>query len=84
MSSRVLFVILQAGLRSIEDEVTAEMHRAISGDLQNDEDMDRAMQEAAEEHIYQVGENTTMSATVHLPQEIKSHIRKTRFIPIIG
>uniref|UniRef100_A0A3Q2YKR7 EF-hand domain-containing protein n=2 Tax=Hippocampus comes TaxID=109280 RepID=A0A3Q2YKR7_HIPCM len=44
---------IQAGLRSIEDEVTAEMHRAISGDLQNDEDMDRAMQEAAEEHIYQ-------------------------------
>lgn len=30
------------------------MHRAISGDLQNEDEMDRAMEEAGEERIYQV------------------------------
>uniref|UniRef100_A0A8C4HFH5 Voltage-dependent L-type calcium channel subunit alpha n=1 Tax=Dicentrarchus labrax TaxID=13489 RepID=A0A8C4HFH5_DICLA len=40
---------IQAGLRSIDDEVAPEMHRAISGDLQNEEEMDRAMEEAGEE-----------------------------------
>ncbi|KAM4609952.1 dihydropyridine-sensitive L-type skeletal muscle calcium channel subunit alpha-1-like [Polymixia lowei] len=43
---------IQAGLRSIEEEVATEMHRAISGDLQNEEEMDRAMEEAGEEGIY--------------------------------
>uniref|UniRef100_A0A7N6B0V8 Voltage-dependent L-type calcium channel subunit alpha n=1 Tax=Anabas testudineus TaxID=64144 RepID=A0A7N6B0V8_ANATE len=41
-----------AGLRSIEEEAAQEMHRAISGDLQNEEEMDRAMEEAGEERIY--------------------------------
>lgn len=31
-----------------------EMHRAISGDLQNEEEMDRAMEESGEEAIYHV------------------------------
>uniref|UniRef100_A0A672YQ23 Voltage-dependent L-type calcium channel subunit alpha n=1 Tax=Sphaeramia orbicularis TaxID=375764 RepID=A0A672YQ23_9TELE len=44
---------IQAGLRSIEEEAAAEMHRAISGDLQNEEEMDRAMEEAGEEAIFQ-------------------------------
>ncbi|XP_043982846.1 dihydropyridine-sensitive L-type skeletal muscle calcium channel subunit alpha-1-like [Gambusia affinis] len=44
---------IQAGLRSIEEEAAPEMHRAISGDLQNEEETDRAMDEAAEETIYQ-------------------------------
>lgn len=52
MSSSIFF---QAGLRSIEEEAAPEMHRAISGDLQNEEEMDGAMGEAAEETIYQVG-----------------------------
>lgn len=43
---------IQAGLRSIDDEVAPEMHRAISGDLQNEEEMDQAMEEAGEERIY--------------------------------
>ncbi|XP_068181577.1 dihydropyridine-sensitive L-type skeletal muscle calcium channel subunit alpha-1-like [Antennarius striatus] len=43
---------IQAGLRSIEEELAPQMHRTISGDLQNEEDMDRAMEEAGEEHIY--------------------------------
>ncbi|XP_068600029.1 dihydropyridine-sensitive L-type skeletal muscle calcium channel subunit alpha-1-like [Brachionichthys hirsutus] len=43
---------IQAGLRNIDEEVAPQMHRAISGDLQNEEDMDRAMEEAGEEHIY--------------------------------
>lgn len=30
------------------------MHRAISGDLQNEDEMDRAMEESGEEGIYQV------------------------------
>lgn len=44
---------IQAGLRSIEEEAAPEMHRAISGDLQNEEEMDRAMEEAGEEAIFQ-------------------------------
>jgi len=39
---------IQAGLRSIEDETADTMHRAISGDLQNEEEMDKAMDEAGE------------------------------------
>uniref|UniRef100_A0A8D2ZK28 Voltage-dependent L-type calcium channel subunit alpha n=1 Tax=Scophthalmus maximus TaxID=52904 RepID=A0A8D2ZK28_SCOMX len=44
---------IQAGLRSIDEEAAAEMHRTISGDLQNEEELDRAMEEAGEEGIYQ-------------------------------
>ncbi|KAM7404696.1 hypothetical protein PAMP_012020 [Pampus punctatissimus] len=44
---------IQAGLRNIDEEAAPEMHRAISGDLQNEEEMDRAMEEAGEEGIYQ-------------------------------
>ncbi|XP_071332271.1 dihydropyridine-sensitive L-type skeletal muscle calcium channel subunit alpha-1-like isoform X2 [Trachinotus anak] len=44
---------IQAGLRSIDEEAAPEMHRAISGDLQNEDEMDRAMEEAGEERIYQ-------------------------------
>uniref|UniRef100_A0A3Q1F830 Voltage-dependent L-type calcium channel subunit alpha n=1 Tax=Acanthochromis polyacanthus TaxID=80966 RepID=A0A3Q1F830_9TELE len=44
---------IQAGLRSIDEEAAPEMHRAISGDLQNEEEMDRAMEEAGEEAIFQ-------------------------------
>ncbi|KAL6464166.1 hypothetical protein MHYP_G00264830 [Metynnis hypsauchen] len=43
---------IQAGLRSIEDEAAPELQRAISGDLLNEEEMDRAMDEAAEDAIY--------------------------------
>ncbi|TRY91912.1 hypothetical protein DNTS_029630 [Danionella cerebrum] len=43
---------IQAGLRSIEDEAAPELQRAISGDLLNDEEMDRAMDEQMEEGIY--------------------------------
>ncbi|RVE70523.1 hypothetical protein OJAV_G00065270 [Oryzias javanicus] len=43
---------IQAGLRSIE-EVAPEMHRTISGDLQNEEEMDQALAEAGEEAIFQ-------------------------------
>ncbi len=49
------------------------MHRAISGDLQNEEEMDRAMEEAGEERIYQVRntvrnlkENAVYSITLSL------------------
>lgn len=40
------------------------MHRAISGDLQNEEEMERAMEEAGEEAIYQV-QNNVSNNTVH-------------------
>uniref|UniRef100_A0A674C6M5 Voltage-dependent L-type calcium channel subunit alpha n=1 Tax=Salmo trutta TaxID=8032 RepID=A0A674C6M5_SALTR len=43
-----------AGLRSIEEEVAPELQRAISGDLMNEEEMDRAMEDAAEESIFRV------------------------------
>uniref|UniRef100_A0A8C7FCX4 Voltage-dependent L-type calcium channel subunit alpha n=1 Tax=Oncorhynchus kisutch TaxID=8019 RepID=A0A8C7FCX4_ONCKI len=45
---------IQAGLRSIEEEVAPELQRAISGDLMNEEEMDRAMEDAAEEGIFRV------------------------------
>ncbi|KAI1893156.1 hypothetical protein AGOR_G00141010 [Albula goreensis] len=43
---------IQAGLRSIEEEAAPELHRAISGDLMAEEEMDQAMEEGAEEGIY--------------------------------
>jgi hypothetical protein len=46
--------IFQAGLRSIEEEEAPELQRAISGDLMNEEEMDRAMEDAAEEGIFRV------------------------------
>ncbi|NWH97566.1 CAC1S protein, partial [Tichodroma muraria] len=46
-------VEIQAGLRSIEEEAAPEIHRAISGDLTAEEELERAMVEAAmEEGIY--------------------------------
>ncbi|XP_074420809.1 voltage-dependent L-type calcium channel subunit alpha-1S isoform X3 [Larus michahellis] len=46
-------VEIQAGLRSIEEEAGPEIHRAISGDLTAEEELERAMVEAAmEEGIY--------------------------------
>uniref|UniRef100_A0A8C0IXF0 Voltage-dependent L-type calcium channel subunit alpha n=1 Tax=Chelonoidis abingdonii TaxID=106734 RepID=A0A8C0IXF0_CHEAB len=46
-------IAIQAGLRSIEEEAAPEIHRAISGDLTAEEELERAMMEAAiEEGIY--------------------------------
>ncbi|XP_057259820.1 voltage-dependent L-type calcium channel subunit alpha-1S isoform X2 [Pezoporus wallicus] len=46
-------VEIQAGLRSIEEEAAPEIRRAISGDLTAEEELERAMVEAAmEEGIY--------------------------------
>uniref|UniRef100_A0A3P9IPN0 EF-hand domain-containing protein n=1 Tax=Oryzias latipes TaxID=8090 RepID=A0A3P9IPN0_ORYLA len=42
-----------AGLRSIDEEAAPEMHRTISGDLQDQEEMDRALAGAGEEAIFQ-------------------------------
>uniref|UniRef100_A0A7N4PMT0 Voltage-dependent L-type calcium channel subunit alpha n=1 Tax=Sarcophilus harrisii TaxID=9305 RepID=A0A7N4PMT0_SARHA len=51
-------VQIQAGLRSIEEEAAPEIHRAISGDLTAEEELERAMVEAAmEEGIYRVSES---------------------------
>ncbi|KFQ45505.1 Voltage-dependent L-type calcium channel subunit alpha-1S, partial [Nestor notabilis] len=48
-------VEIQAGLRSIEEEAAPEIRRAISGDLTAEEELERAMVEAAmEEGIYRV------------------------------
>uniref|UniRef100_H2LT96 EF-hand domain-containing protein n=1 Tax=Oryzias latipes TaxID=8090 RepID=H2LT96_ORYLA len=44
---------IQAGLRSIDEEAAPEMHRTISGDLQDQEEMDRALAGAGEEAIFQ-------------------------------
>uniref|UniRef100_A0A3Q2WCL3 Voltage-dependent L-type calcium channel subunit alpha n=1 Tax=Haplochromis burtoni TaxID=8153 RepID=A0A3Q2WCL3_HAPBU len=59
---------IQAGLRSIEEEAAPEMHRAISGDLQNEEEMERAMEEAGEEAIYQVESFSTEPANTQSQQ----------------
>ncbi|XP_076797381.1 voltage-dependent L-type calcium channel subunit alpha-1S isoform X2 [Arvicanthis niloticus] len=46
-------VQIQAGLRTIEEEAAPEIHRAISGDLTAEEELERAMVEAAmEEGIF--------------------------------
>lgn len=48
---------LQAGLRTIEEEAAPEIHRTISGDLTAEEELERAMVEAAmEEGIFRVRE----------------------------
>ena len=47
-------MLSQAGLRCIDEEAATELHRAISGDLQNEEEMDVAMALAGEEGIYRV------------------------------
>lgn len=47
----------QAGLRTIEEEAAPEIHRTISGDLTAEEELERAMVEAAmEEGIFRVSE----------------------------
>lgn len=38
------------------------MHRAISGDLQNEEEMDRAMEDSGEEGIYQVTQHSCLNS----------------------
>uniref|UniRef100_A0AAQ4RGE8 Voltage-dependent L-type calcium channel subunit alpha n=1 Tax=Gasterosteus aculeatus aculeatus TaxID=481459 RepID=A0AAQ4RGE8_GASAC len=43
---------IQAGLRNIEEEVATELHRAISGELLHEEEMDRGPDEIAEEAIF--------------------------------
>ncbi|XP_028853746.1 calcium channel, voltage-dependent, L type, alpha 1S subunit, a [Denticeps clupeoides] len=43
---------IQAGLRSVEEEAASELQRAISGDLLAEEEMDRAMEAAADDRIY--------------------------------
>ncbi|XP_053882057.1 voltage-dependent L-type calcium channel subunit alpha-1S-like [Malaclemys terrapin pileata] len=46
-------IAIQASLTSIEEEAAPEIHRAISGDLTAEEELERAMMEAAiEEGIY--------------------------------
>jgi len=55
----------QAGLRSIEEEAAPEIRRAISGDLTAEEELERAMVEAAmEEGIYRV------SAALRAPEVV--------------
>lgn len=46
-------LVLQAGLRNIEEEAAPELHRTISGDLMSDEELDRG-DEAATEVIFRV------------------------------
>ncbi|KAJ8017066.1 hypothetical protein DPEC_G00013920 [Dallia pectoralis] len=43
---------IQAGLRSVEEEAAPHLYRAISGDLMNEEEMERAMEDALEESIF--------------------------------
>lgn len=46
--------VVQAGLRNIEEEAAPELHRAISGDLVNEEEMEQAAAEADVEGIFRV------------------------------
>lgn len=44
----------QAGLRNIEEEAAPELHRAISGDLVTEEEIDRVTDDTAVEGIFRV------------------------------
>lgn len=44
-------MLCQAGLRNIEAEAAPELHRAISGDLFSDDELDQAADEAVEEQM---------------------------------
>lgn len=50
----ITFCVHQAGLRNIEEEAAPELHRAISGDLVTEDEMERATYEAADEGIFRV------------------------------
>lgn len=54
--ARCLISLLQAGLRNIEEEAAPELHRAISGDLMTDDDVERGTDENNEEVIFRVKE----------------------------
>lgn len=54
--ARCLISVLQAGLRNIEEEAAPELHRAISGDLMTDDDVERGTDENNEEVIFRVKE----------------------------
>ena len=56
----MLLCVHQAGLRNIEEEGVPELHRAISGDLVTEEEIDRAVDEAGES-IYRVTGQTMSS-----------------------
>ncbi|KAL1020919.1 hypothetical protein UPYG_G00006400 [Umbra pygmaea] len=43
---------IQAGLRSIEEDAAPPLHRAVSGDLLNEEEMGISMEDAVEESIF--------------------------------
>ncbi|XP_066559414.1 voltage-dependent L-type calcium channel subunit alpha-1S isoform X2 [Amia ocellicauda] len=63
-------VEIQAGLRSIEEEVAPELQRAISGDLTAEEEMDRAMEEAAiEDGIFRRAGGLFGNHVDHFPME---------------
>lgn len=54
LSSSIFLCVHQAGLRNIEEEAAPELHRAISGELVTEEEMDRVTEDAAVEGIFRV------------------------------
>uniref|UniRef100_A0A8C6X1R3 Voltage-dependent L-type calcium channel subunit alpha n=1 Tax=Naja naja TaxID=35670 RepID=A0A8C6X1R3_NAJNA len=65
-------VEIQAGLRTIEEEAAPEIKRAISGDLTAEEELERAMVEAAmEEGIYRVSTSTEDVKTTFTQNQAK-------------
>lgn len=69
----------QAGLRSIEEEAAPEIHRTISGDLTAEEELERAMMEAAiEEGIYRV---STARGTTRSPHTLPARTSPTAGVP---
>ncbi|KAG8450975.1 hypothetical protein GDO86_003308 [Hymenochirus boettgeri] len=70
-------VEIQAGLRTVEEEVEPELHRAVSGDLTAEEELERAMVEAAiEESIYR-RTGGLFGQEDHFQTEPVSHIHTT-------
>lgn len=53
-SNHIFLCVNQAGLRNIEEEAAPELHRAISGDLITEEEINRATDKAAEDGIFRV------------------------------
>lgn len=83
-----LYCSNEAGLRTIEEEAAPEIHRAISGDLTAEEELERAMVEAAiEEGIYRVSPNTEVTfnqrALSHTPPPTANFISGYHLLVIV-
>lgn len=73
----------QAGLRSIEEEAAGDLHRAISGDLIAEDEMERAM-EGGEEGIYRVSHYAGLDKTSYCTAISEICLDLPQYYPLIS